>query len=681
MLGKFKKFVRKHVGHGKAKREAASANRLASISAPDLRPSTSSLSPYNTDLHVMPQRHQVYSASFGGYRRAGEEPRNGSAITYSQSLGDVRITNPDPTPAASSESLVSTSANVAHWNPMHLNNLITSGEYRRNSPLRSSGGSSVSLSSNSSRTSLLEIAPVNDDLIAAMHTTPLSDEGIETHEHEINARSPRVQMNPLRLNPPSMPMARPGSQPEPRPRLDQQEEVKSTASPTELLRPASRLDFYRDAPSQINEQGEFESAGAIAELARPASRLDFYPESLEEPDLRSESGSPVGGPPSSSETYSGRPLAEHVQTWIHQRRNTTYPGPLTTAEFPEELPEALQTLGPYARYPDFERSSCYRYPHDEPFFYAQEDVRRHDSNIGTSANFTRPPVDNYWIRCGSNSDELFIYEPDRDIYRRLSMELNHPPITYLHSRYPRNLPAQLIIGSPFPSRGQVSARPFRARIHHSVVRRYPKNSIRHPRHRRARMREVSQTLNRLRPSRRSQTQEHGSIGAADPLRRTRRYHSFDYHPIRQVARQWDHTIMESSRENSVSEPTVSQAHELSEAEAQTAPSPRLPELDASQLSVRPTMPSPTFSFTPGLDGPVAHPIATRDNTAPIPASSLSVSSTSQRSSSSANRRDYTRLRMRRAARINSFRRDYQITVQWLEHKNTRRPSQDFVNIP
>ena len=681
MLRKFKKFVRKHVDHGKSKREVPSASRLASTSTPDLRSSTTSTSPYNTGPRLMPQQHQVHNGSFSGYRRVGEEPRNGSAIPYSQSLGDVRITNPDPTPASSSESLVATSSNMAHWDPTHINNLITSMQHQRNNPPRSSGGSTVSLSSNLSRTSLLEIAPINDVLTAAAFNASVSDEDRDSHQHEMDTWSTMVQMNPLRLNPPSMPMARPALQPDSPPQLNAQEGVKSAASSLKLPRPASRLDFYQDSPSQSDEQEESRSAAIPVELPRSASRLDFYPKSLEDNGMASKNISAVGQQSSSIEMYPDRPLAEHLQTRIAHWRSTTCPGPLTTAEFPEELPEALQTLGPYARYPDFKRSSSYRYPHDEPFFFSQEDVRRHNRGIKTSANLTRPPIDNYWIRRGSNSNELFIDEPDREIYNRRSVELNHPPISYLHSRYPRHLPTQLMVGFPFPSRGPVSAPPFRARIRHSVVRRYPKNSIRNPRNRRARTREVSQTLNRLRRSRRSQAQEHGSIGATDPSRRPRRYHSFDYHPLRQIARQWDHTIMEESRENSISDASVAQVQELSGAEAQVAPSPRLPDVVAPQQSVRPTMSSPSFSFTPGLDGPVAHQIATSEDSASISTNPLSVSNISLRSSSAANRRDYIRTRMSRAARINSFRRDYQLTVQWLEQNNARRPSQEFINIP
>ncbi len=620
MLREIKKFLRKHIHHGKGGRGSLPANPGSAPPA-FLARSTPPPRPYRSGPYQMPERNRVYNGSHSSYSQMMERRRTGSAEGYLQSLGDVRVTNPDLAPASSSTSLASTSSNLSNYDPAPLNNLIIASYHRKSSPERASTAPTTP----SSRLSVAdEFLPMNDHLTAAIFTAQASNEGTEDPENEFEAESPRGAMNGPRMNPPSKRMASPPSE--------------GSCSP---------LDGSAVSDEESNRMPVRSTPTGIA--SRRSSSLGFLPGTRE---VTSEDSPYARRPCTSSESTRRTPLAEHLQSRIRQRRSTDRAGPLTTAEFPENL----QTLGPYARFPDFTHSSDYTYPHDVPFAYSSEDVRAQGSNAETetSANLTRPPIANYTMYSKSGSTSLFADhpdDPDRDIYNQ-RIKLERAPILFMHTRYPRHLPAQLVVGAPFPSRGPVTSLPFSRRMSHSFV-----GAPRRHRVTKARTSHVKETVSRCN-SRRSQ----GSISASSPSQRIRKYHAYVYNSTLKTARHWnDYTIIESSRENSVADAAVVQSPEPISADGLNSPLP--PASHAIVPQQQHTASATTTPTTPST----------------LPNRNLSIPRTERRRSANL-RHGYARLRLRRAARLEGIRPEYQLAAMWLEQNNTNA-EREFVNIP
>lgn len=673
MLKKIRKLARKHFQHGKGKWDRLPADSSSTPpafrarSTPYLTQSSTPPGPLNSGHGQIPERTRVDNGSSGDYAQRMEKRRTGSPYGYSQSLGNVRITNPDSTSASSSTSPASTSSNLVNYDPSPLNNLMTAAHHRKPSPPTTFNVSAVS---SSSRVSVADdFLPMNDALTAAVFTTQVFDEGDEPVEQALGAQSPRSAMNPLRLNPPSMPMASPPRQESCSP-LDQRE---------------------NDELGQGIQMLAGSTRSGVA--TRRSSSIGFAPWPREEDAMASEGNSITRRPSSSSGPYRSTPLGEHLHTRIRQRRLSDRYGPLTTAEFPE----CLQTLGPYARFPEFTRSSGYRYPQDEPFLFPNEGVQAQDSDLdsGMSGNLTRPAISDYEIYRKSNSSLVFVDhpdEPDKDIYTRPGQP-NRPPMSYMHTRYPRHLPAQLVVGAPFPSRGPVSSPPFCRRMSNSFV-----GAPRRRRLTKARIGPVEQTRKRITSRRQSQLQSYGSVQPASRPQGVRKYHAYMYNSMLQSGRKWnDYTIIESSRENSLGGTGVAQDPEAISAGG-NIPSP-IPDPDVIALQQNATSndtisPSTPLTIVPKTISVGAHnpsPTPNPNAVSPLqtePSGSTTSSPTTPNQNLSIPRQrslvphqGSARLRHRQAPRLSSLEPQYQLAALWLQQNNTKISPLEFVNVP
>lgn len=695
MLKKIRKFTRKHLRNGKGKGDRLPADSSSAPPArwarntPYLTQSATPPQPRISSPCQIPERNRVYQGSSGDYVLKMEKRRTGSPYGYTQSLGDVWITNPDLTSASPRISPASTSANLLNYNPSPLSNLMTAAHHRKPSP---PSESNVSTASNLSRVSVADdFLPMNDDLTAAVFTSQVIDESEESEEHEFEAQSPRVAMNPLGLNPPNTAMANPPQQESSTPLYEQADVGLPAPLPFEP-RYSSRPGLLPRARNQEDIRMPANSTRAgIA--SRRSSSIGFYPHPRE--NAMTSKDNPIHRRPSSSSgPYRSTPLEEHLQKRIRQRRFSGRHGPLTTAEFPE----TLQTLGPYARFPKFTRSSGYKFPHDEPFLFSNDGVpaqdRDHDSRM--SANLTRPAVLDYTVYRKSNSSLVFVdypNEPDKDIYTR-PVKLNRPPISYMHTRYPRQLPSQLVVGAPFPSRGPVSSPPFCRRVSHSFV-----GAPRRRRLTKARVGPVEQTFKCFKSRRQSQLQSHGSIRPASRSQKVRKYHAYVYNSVLETGRKWnDYTIIESSRENSLGDMAAMQRPEAVSAAGHIAsptldteaiaPTENATTANTASPSTCPTVIPEAFSIgnanlpsTPHTNAAV--PLQTRTSgsttSAPTPLNrNLSIPPTPRKRSLVVPRQDSARLRHRRSPRLASLGL---IAAQWLQQNNTNPSPPDLVNVP
>lgn len=648
MLEKIKNLTHKFHS-GRDRRNVQSANSSSalpalgsSISTNLLQPFAHSLS-YTSDPYQLDERDRVYN----GLHR-GEAHRNGSPAIYAQSQGELTIANPEATPAALTYSEAPTSSNLSNYDPSPLGDLVTSMHHRTASPQRDAAGSGVSLGSDSSRTSISSIAsmtdfcPMNADLTAAVFTMQASGGANEFQDgRRLGGPLPRPSMNPLRLNPPNRPVVTPASRQD-LPLLDEQGDVAFAATslqPPMEPRQSSRLGFY---PAIRDEEGIRLSVSSTRSVAsRPSSGPELSAQRREKDVTKSEvTSSP--DPSSITEPNPQRPLGEYLQTRITQRRRTDIPGPTTTAEFPA----VLRAQGPYTRFPAFRRSSGFRYPHDEPFHFSSLDVRASDLDFGTS-NLTRPPIPNYRILRRSSSGAHILRahsgEPDRDIYKR-RISLSARPILYLHSRYPRHLPPQLLPRAPFPSTGPVTRPSFRERTAHHLI---GVPTRRERRFWRAKPREMTKTLERFRSRRRFERERLGSARVASRGRKTRGSHSWFDDGMRRGARRWgDYTIFEEQVEYSVCGAVVEETDAGGELRAD-ANVPALQHMTAENEDTNASTETPRTTLAPP--------------STPSPPSTTPV-----------------------------LTRNFHLTELWLQQNNpspnpnpndTNSPSQDFINIP
>lgn len=692
MFDKFKKFVRKRVHHPKDNGDRQPADPSSAPPAPWTR-STLGLTlpsvpqrPQNPGPYHFPKRNRVYNATSGDYALKMEKRRTGSPHACTQSLGDVRITNPDLTSASSSTSPeFSTFSNLSNYDPSPISHLMTAAYHRKPSPPTESNVSAVSSSSRVSAAD--DFSPMNDDLTAAVFTTQVSDESEEPEEHLPEAQSPRSAMNPLILNPPNMPMASHPVQEFCSP-LDGQDDGKLAAAELPLPMKPRQSSRSGPLPSVRDQQGVQMLPGSAPSgtTSRRSPSIESYPR-IREGDAVSSEDHPIFLRSSTS-----LPLGEHLRTRIGQRRLSGGHGPLTTAEFPG----TLQTLGPYARFPEFIRSTGYNFPHDEPFLFPNEGVPGQDRDLDSriSANLTRPPITDYEIYRKSNSSFVVVdypNEPDKEVYRR-PVKLRRPPMTYMHTRYPRHLPSQLVVGAPFPSRGPVSSPPFRRRVSHSFVSAPPRRR----RLTKARVGPVEQTFKRIKSRRQSQLQSYGSIRPASRSQGVRKYHAFMYNSMLQSGRKWsDYAIIESSRENSIAGAAATPSYvpySVGVSNALQTPD-TVPQQNATGGDTTSSYPFPTIVPEANSVGPntlsqkpntattaplqtrisgstTSFPFLTPNPSTPHPPPHHSIIIPHQPSA---------RLRHRHeAARLASLG---QLAALWLQQNNTIPSPQDFVNVP
>lgn len=697
MFDKFKKFVKNRVHHAKGKADRLPADSSSAPpapwakSTPGLTQSSTPRRPQNSGPYPFPKRNRVYNGASEDCALRMEKRRTGSPYAYTQSLGDVRITNPEFTSASSNTSPALTSSNLSNYDPSPISDLMTAAYHRKPSPPSESNLSAVP---NSSRVSVADdFSPMNDDLTAAVFTTQVSDESEEPEEHLSEAQSPRSAMNPLRLNPPCMPMVSTPRQESCSP-LDGQENRELAAAELPLPmnpRQSSRPGFL---PSARDQEGVrlLPNSTPSRTISRRSSSVKSYLRTREDA-VASDDHPIIRRPSSSSGPYRSTPLGEHLRTRIRQRRFSGRHGPLTTAEFPK----TLQTLGPYARFPKFTRSSAYNFPHDDPFLFPNEGVPGQDRDLdsGMSANLTRPAITQYEIYRKSNSSSVFVDypdEPDKDIYQR-PVKLHRPPMTYMHTRYPRHLPSQLVVGAPFPSRGPVSSPPFCRRVSHSFV-----SAPRRRRLTKARVGPVEHTLKRIKSRRQSQLQSYGSTRPASRSQGVRKYHAFMYNSMLQSGRKWnDYTIIESSRENSIGGAAATQSYvPFSVGVPNALPTTETVAIIARQNATSgdtissftsPTMVreaisvgNNTLSTIP--DTATIVPLQTQTSgsttSSPVPNQSFSTPQTPRQRSLVIPHQASARLRHRQAARLASLGH---LAALWLQQNNTIPSPQEFVNVP
>ena len=652
MLRKVKKFVRKHFHSGEGTREPSKGGSrsirriLRHKSTPDLTQSISAPYLHNPGHYQMPQPARFNNVSLGGYPQGGEVERNGSMVGYSQSLGELTITNPDPSPVESTVSLASTFSNLSDYDPGPLGHLVTAAKYRKRSDPAASRRESFS--SNSSRISNSEFCSMSDDLTAAIFTTAVSPEGSNSPENSSEAMSPRQTMNGLKMHPPSIPMRSAAIPQASRTPLHEQADVKTVS----LISPVQTDYRKTSSPGQVpcadDEEAVSGSVNSAAPVGTPTplSRLGSYPQSREEDDSIS--------------------VKEHIQGRIKERRSTDCFGLFTTAEFPEEL----HTLGPYSRFPGFTHSSDYQYPHDQPFDFAGVETPPDDNDhdLGMSANLTRDSIADYAVeRHSSTTGSVHMDHPDdadREIYKH-AQTLNNP-ILYMHTRYPRHLPSQLVVAAPNPSRGPVKSRPIHSRISHSLIDLPPRRrSRRQSATRTNRFADLMKSSSRMRKRRRSQIRRLGSLSNANRGQQVRGYHAFMYNSMRRQARQWnDYALIETSRNNSIAS-TVAAA----QGPIAASVSRERPPLTSNADTV---IPPQTASSGPPLPYPTTPTrIPTIPGTPPRrPALTLCTSFS----------RSYSDLRLRQDSRIMGLSSAYQPGQRWLEQNNTNDSPQEHFNI-